>query len=178
MLKIRKVGGLFIFVCPISLFIAVFVFMVILITSRNIRIAVYSALMGFLVSFFSFCIPAFRDDQRRKKERKLRPIEDCIKAIESVKEHAASAQIELSEMPKKFQEDHPDDEKTRTWIEPMIEFYRRLEILASSESTTPDEAIRLAEEVGRFHKCNKLKELFLIDAGRLAELIQERNLKT
>jgi len=66
-----------------------------------------------------------------------------------------------------------------SWVEPVTEFYRRLEALAASHDATPQEARQLAGEARRFIRRNRLKGIFVdLEAKRLARLLEERAAKS
>ena len=100
-------------------------------------------------------------------------VEDCIKKIDEIRDNAASTQKKLQIRRDKLRQENPDDPQQWSWIESVIEFHQRLEALASSEKTTAQQAIELAEEADSFIKQNEV--YFPFRAADLAQWIRERD---
>ena len=159
----------------IGLFFAFIAFIFLLIIKQSLIDALYTFVGVLFASFLASSILCSRDNRRRKKYIKNRPVEECIKDIEKIREYGESAPIELGKMKENIQQRNPDNERSWAWIDPVIEFNQRFGVLAASEDTTPEQAEALAEEVRQFVKQNKGK--YPIAGYNLADLIRERNSK-
>jgi hypothetical protein len=109
-----------------------------------------------------------RDYYENRAREEARPPEDCIRdfkdgaaaMIQSLERHAA----------------RPDLRGNRVFLPPIIEYYRRLEELAVRPTTTPEEALALAEDGLQYARANGLKGVFVMDEPRrLASLLRKRN---
>jgi hypothetical protein len=113
------------------------------------------------------------DDNDRRAYENSRSIEDRIGEI---RQRAATDQVELSKLKCDFQQKYPDEEKTWLWIEQIIEYNRRLELLASSAKTSPQQVKDLADEASCYLKENRIKGILFVDSvDKLAQLIEERD---
>jgi hypothetical protein len=120
---------------------------------------------------------ALRDRMRRPKQDHARPLRPrpVEERIEEIRTSAASAIAELPGFRDQHARNYPGKEEAVSWIEPVIELYRRLEALAASRGATPQEARQLAEEARRFIRRRRLKGIFVdLEAKRLAQLLEER----
>ena len=117
-------------------------------------------------------ILAWRDTRRRRRQDSARPIEE---RIEEIRASAASAVAGLPGLRDQHAKNWPSKEEAGSWVEPVIEFYRRIEALAASRDATPREARQLADEARRFIRKRRLKGVFVdLEAKRLAQLLEER----
>ncbi|MBN2591692.1 MAG: hypothetical protein JXA96_17635 [Sedimentisphaerales bacterium] len=160
----------------IAIIFAPIAFIIVLISKQKPIEALYTFIGVFFASFIASSILCTRDNRQRKKHIKNRPVEECIKDIEKIREHSDTAIGMLESGRERLQNNYPDDETKWVWIEQAIEFTQRFAALAASEDTTPEQAEALEDEVKPFVKQNKLKYPFICGEN-LADLIRERNSK-
>ena len=119
------------------------------------------------------CLLAWRDRRRWQKHERTLPVDE---RIEEVKEAISGEIEELPKARRNLMAAYPNREEAWSWVDPVTEFYRGLEALASSKDTTAQEAMDLAQEAETFLRQKKVKGVFVADlAERLAKLIQERD---
>ena len=102
-------------------------------------------------------------DARRNREKPERPIAE---QIEEIHKGAASMIPGLQEIL---------DRNPTPWVAPVLDYYRRLESLASSPNASVEEAERLADEVSEYVREHKIKGIHIgHEARRLAVLLRQR----
>ncbi len=122
----------------------------------------------------SIVLLAIRDARDARKNRFLRenrPIEEQIREIHD----GAVFEIEkFTKLLARIEAEHKDQSYS-FWIPPVVDFNRRLEILASSPTASLDDTLQLAEESAQHVRENKLKGIHVGEqARRLAVLLQKR----
>ena len=111
--------------------------------------------------------------KKRIDYEKGRPVQE---RIDEIREYAKSMQSELPTTRDNLRARYPNKEIAWSWIDPVIDYCRRLEKLADSSGASTQDAIELAEESLLFVKDQKIKGVFVAEfAQKLAELIEDRN---
>jgi hypothetical protein len=134
-----------------------------------------SAMVG-AITFVATILLGLRDGIRRSRRENARPVAERIKEVRQV---AASAIEDLPRFRDQLAVRFPGRADVGWWIEPVIEYYRRLESLAATAGTSPEDALKLAEEAGQFIRANKIKGILVADlADRLADLLDRCDRKS
>jgi hypothetical protein len=114
----------------------------------------------------------YRDSLKRSKQENAHSIEE---RIEEIRQNAASSIIDLPELRDEIVKKYPEKQDAWDWIDPIVEYYRRLESLAASTEKSVKDALDLSEEAGQFISNKKLKGILVADsANRLAKLLEQR----
>jgi hypothetical protein len=125
------------------------------------------------ITFVAAILLGLRDGIGRSRRENARPVGE---RIEEIRQAAVSAIEGLPRFRDQLVLKSPDRADVRWWIEPVIEYYRRVERLAATPDTPPEDALKLAEEAGQFIRENKIKGILVADlADRLAELLDRRD---
>jgi hypothetical protein len=104
-----------------------------------------------------------RDAKRRRRQEALTPVPV---QIERIRDGAAF-------MVRQFQPSDRDPPKRAAAMSPILEYYRRLETLASAPHPSAEQALQLADESGRYIRETGWMGVFVDrQARKLAELAQ------
>jgi len=129
-----------------------------------------NTLMIIGIVFLAFVLLIFRDVERRKRGIKHKTVDEQIIEIAI---NASSSQHEFQEILDK-REDLPTEAVLT--LKALIDYYRRLEMLASTPNSSLEEMHSLAQEAKQYIQQKKLKGIFIDEEiERLAKLIQRRN---
>jgi hypothetical protein len=108
-----------------------------------------------------------RDFYANQAREEARPVEDRIREIKD----------DAAKMAREFERHNArqDPRGKRVPLPPIIDYYRRLEVLAATPTATPEEAMRLDDEALRYAREHELKSLFVMnEPRRLATLLKKR----
>src|SRR5262245_48447584 len=105
---------------------------------------------AFALTAMAVIILAGRDVRRRRQLKKETPVPEQIAAI---RRDAAFMIRQLQQLDTRAAR----QSEVTIWIEPVVEFYRRLELLAATDAPSEHEAQRLAEESLRYIREHRLK---------------------
>jgi hypothetical protein len=120
------------------------------------------------VTVIAAVLLGIRDANDRRAREDARPVADRIRDIQK----DAAFMIEQLE---RVAERPTPPERSMAWIPPVLEYYHRLEKLASNPTSTPEEAFALADDAGRHVREQRLKGIFVcFEAEQLAKLLSRR----
>jgi hypothetical protein len=124
------------------------------------------------ITFVAVILLGLRDGIRRSRRENARPIED---RIQDIRQAAVSATADFPRFREQLAVNFPNRADVGWWIEPVTEYYRRLEKMAATPGVSPEDALKLAGEASQFIRENKIKGIFVADfAYTLAELLDRR----
>ena len=115
-----------------------------------------------------------RDTVQARLWKEQLSVEDRIREI---KDSAAFMIREFERVQAKFAEEIPSGGKRTAWVPVAIQYFSQLENLASLPTSTPKEALALAEDASQWERENRPKGIMISAWARdLAMLIQKRDL--
>lgn len=128
-----------------------------------------TCLITLVVAVLVMVVLGMRDASRNRKYQESRPVEDRIREI------ATGSAFMIEQFQRVAQ--RPAPHGNLVWLPATIEYHRRLESLASSPATTPEDALDLAAEALQFEREHRLKGINVSrQANTLATLLQRRDL--
>jgi len=129
---------------------------------------------GAVVATFvvAFAMLAARDARRNRRREEERPIDERINQI------GDDARLQIRQLQGGLERPNiPED--FREWGPQVIGLLQRLESLATSSNSQPEECHRLAEEASRYLREHRIKGIFVADgARRLEQLLRARNARS
>jgi hypothetical protein len=129
-------------------------------------------LMVGTITFVAIILLGLRDGIRRSWQENARPVGDRIGEI---RQYAVSDIEGLRGLRDRLVAEPSNTADVGWWIEPVVEYYRRLERLTAAPDASPEEALKLAEEAGQFLCENRIKGISVADSAyKLAELLNRR----
>lgn len=127
-----------------------------------------SLVLGILVPIW--ILMAALESRRNRLREQQRPLED---RITDIRKDASFMIGQLQGILDRFKDEQP---RRLDWIPPTIEYYRRLDELASRSDATSEEVARFADEATTFVRKRRLKGICVgLLARRLAEIAHRRN---
>jgi hypothetical protein len=125
-----------------------------------------TCLFALVIAVLAMVILGVRDARRNRAYQESRPLEDRIRDFEE------SAAMWIKNLNRAAAS---PDVRNADWIPPAIELFRRMEQIAASPSSTPEEARTFAEDALRFDREWRVQGVFIGDsAQRLAGLLERR----
>lgn len=132
------------------------------------RLVIVACVLALALAFVAVLLLGLRDFYKNRAREEARPLEDRIRDFKE----GAAAMIQGFER----HAARPNLRGNRAFLPPIIDYYRRLEELATRETATSEEAMALADEALKYARENKLKAVIVMDEPRrLASLLQRRN---
>jgi hypothetical protein len=123
------------------------------------------------ISVFVVLLLAARDARAQRRREERRPI------AEQIAEIRAGASFMAQQLQTTLAQHAAERPKLVAWIPPVVDYYRRLETLASLPSPPLVEVHQLAEEAARHVRERRLKGICVgHEARRLAQLVERRGI--
>lgn len=136
---------------------------------RDFFISLFAVIIIFV---FAVWILIKRDLYRRKRHEESRTVQERIDEIQE----SALQWIEVLSGKLEMGEFRGDAEKEHLfWIEPVVEYSRRLEALASNDDARAEDAYALSEEANEYLREHKIKGVPVgMFAKTLGDLLEQR----
>lgn len=161
----NKIIIMIIFASVISLIFSLPILLNVLFGRESLSEKLYYFTAFAIIVFIAALILLLRDTYRYYS----RPIDE---RIEDIRKEASSFISEFPELRETFTKICPEKEKL---FEPLLEFYKKLELLAASPQTSAQDAIELGKDADIYIRENKLKGFYPDDSAyTLADLIKRR----
>jgi len=115
-----------------------------------------------ILAVFLLCL---RDAWQHRLQEERRPVAERIARIRD------SACFMIGQLQGDLERRAGDRPETFAYIPPILEYYRRLEALASVAQPSQEEIVQLSQEVSQFIQEHRIKGIFIAEEARkLAEL--------
>jgi hypothetical protein len=128
-----------------------------------------ACLITLAIALLVMIVLGIRDYRRNVAYEETRPLEDRIQDFEKDAATMIAGLERVAAQP-------PPPGRDFTWVPPAIDLYRRMEQIANSPTSTPEEALALAKDAREYEREYRVKGVLISGpAENLAALLKRRS---